>query len=154
MPVQPHRIDPRGARFSAAITAVLLAISLAFGAGSPIALVFLAIQVVAFAAGALLGPGFQPWAVLYATTVRPHLNGPAQWEDARPPRFAQAVGLAFGLLGLLGYVTGWSVLFFVAVGFALIAALLNAAFALCLGCELYLWLARLRRRTTTTGQAS
>ena len=59
----------------------------------------------------------------------------------------------FGLLGLLGFVTGWSVRFFVAVGFALVAALLNAIFDVCLGCELYLWVARLRRRTTTTEQA-
>ena len=59
-------------------------------------------------------------------------------EDAAPPRFAQAVGLGFAVVGLIGALAGWSALFDVAIGFALVAALLNAVFDFCLGCELYL----------------
>jgi len=44
----------------------------------------------------------------------------------------------FGLAGLLGWALSLPVLFYIAVGFALVAALLNAVFDYCLGCEIYL----------------
>lgn len=154
MPAQTNRIDPRGARFSAAITAALLAASLALGPGSTAALVLLSVQALAFTIGALLGPGFQPWALAFAKLVRPRLSGPPQWEDARPPRFAQAVGLGFAILGLAGLVSGLTPLFYIATGFALLAALLNAAFNFCLGCELYLLGVRLGRRPVNPEQGS
>jgi hypothetical protein len=56
----------------------------------------------------------------------------------RPPKFAQAVGFAFALVGVVGAVAGFSAVFTVAVGMALAAAFLNAAFNYCLGCEMYL----------------
>ena len=132
------QIDPRGPRFGAAITAVLLSLILILGPGSAPALILLVVQTLAFAAGALLGPASQPWGLVFRRFVRPRLAPPAELEDARPPRFAQAVGLVFALAGLAGWVLGWPVLFYVAVGFALIAALLNAVFDFCLGCEVYL----------------
>ena len=49
-----------------------------------------------------------------------------------------SAGLAFALLGLVGFLTGVTGLGLVATGLALVAALLNAAFRFCLGCELYL----------------
>ena len=49
-----------------------------------------------------------------------------------------AFGFAFALVGVLGAVAGSSVVFTVAVGMALAAAFLNAAFNYCLGCEMYL----------------
>jgi hypothetical protein len=52
------------------------------------------------------------------------------------------VGLAFALLGLVALAAGATVVGQVAVGLALVAALLNAAFAFCLGCEVYLLLRR------------
>ncbi len=60
------------------------------------------------------------------------------WEAPQPPQFAQAVGLAFALVGLAALLSGATVLGQVAVGAALVAALLNAAFGFCLGCEIYL----------------
>ncbi|MEI2820749.1 MAG: DUF4395 domain-containing protein [Marmoricola sp.] len=68
---------------------------------------------------------------------------PRSGEDARPPRFAQGVGLAFAAVALIGYLSGAESVGAIAVGFALAAALLNAAFGFCLGCELYLRLQRL-----------
>ena len=61
-------------------------------------------------------------------------------------RFAQAVGLVFLAIAALGYLFGVPVLgpLFAALG--LLAAFLNAAFGLCLGCEVYLAWRRLRRR--------
>lgn len=154
MPAQNHRIDPRGARFSAGITAVLLAASLILGPSSTTALVLLAVQVLAFAVGTLIGPSFQPWALVFATFVRPRLSGPPLWEDAGPPRFAQAVGLGFAILGLLGLLSGLALLFFIAVGFALLAAVLNAVFSFCLGCELYLLGVRLRGHSVNAEERS
>ncbi len=73
---------------------------------------------------------------------------PAELEDAAPPRFAQAVGLGFAVVALLGYVAGVDLLGAVATGFALAAAFLNAAFGFCLGCEVYLLLQRARPART------
>ncbi|MFZ2748848.1 MAG: DUF4395 domain-containing protein [Propioniciclava sp.] len=132
------QIDPRSPRFGAVITSVLLALIILLGPTSIPALVLLIIQTLAFAAGSLLGLGAQPWGIIYRRFVRPRLAPPTELEDAAPPRFAQTVGLVFALAGLLGWIFALPVLFYIAIAFALIAALLNAVFDFCLGCELYL----------------
>ncbi|MBI4900438.1 MAG: DUF4395 domain-containing protein [Actinobacteria bacterium] len=135
-PVQSPLIDPRGPRFGAAITSVVLAVALILGPGLP-ALVLLVLQTAAFALGSLVGIGAQPYGILFRRLVRPRLGAPRDLEDPRPPRFAQTVGLVFALAGLAGLL--WApVLFYVAVAFALVAAVLNAVFDFCLGCEIYL----------------
>lgn len=140
----PQPIDPRGPRFGAAITAILLAVAIILGPVTGLWL--LVVQTVAFAAGVLLGLRYQPWGWLYSRFVRPRLGPPADLEDPRPPRFAQAVGLGFAVLGLVGALAGVAWLFYLAVGLALAAALLNAVFDFCLGCELYLLGQRLGAR--------
>jgi hypothetical protein len=114
----------------------VLAVTLILGPTTP-GLVLLVIQTIVFALGPLVGLSAQPYGILYRRVVRPRLAAPAELEDPRPPRFAQTVGLVFALAGLAGLL--WApVLFYVAVGFALVAALLNAVFDFCLGCEVYL----------------
>lgn len=135
--VTPKPVDPRGPRFGAAITAVVLAVILILGPGVP-ALVLLIIQTIAFGLGSLVGLGAQPYGLVYKSIVRPRLNPPTELEDPRPPRFAQTVGLIFAVAGLIGLFAALPVLFYVAVAFALIAAILNSVFNFCLGCELYL----------------
>ena len=138
-------IDPRGPRFTAGVTLVLLAVVLLVP--TPVATTLVAVQALLFLAGATLGVHRTPTGLVFRALVRPRLSPPAQLEDPRPPRFAQGVGLAFTALALLGYLTGATIVAQVAVGLALVAALLNAAFGLCLGCELYLHGLRLTRRT-------
>jgi hypothetical protein len=133
----PKPIDPRGPRFGAAITSIVLAVILILGPGVP-ALVLLIIQTIAFGLGSLVGLGAQPYGLVYKNLVRPRLSPPSELEDPRPPRFAQTVGLIFALAGLIGLVAQLPVLFYIAVGIALVAALLNSVFNYCLGCELYL----------------
>jgi hypothetical protein len=144
---EPVPIDSRGPQFNAGLTSVVLAAVLltAPAAGG---VVLLALQAALFATGALLGVQRTPAASLFRAFVRPRLAAPAHLEDPRPPRFAQSVGLAFTLVGLAGYLTGLDVLGAVATGLALVAALLNAVFGFCLGCELYLLGHRLTTRTT------
>jgi hypothetical protein len=132
-------IDARGPRFGATLTTIVLAAVLVTGSGW-----LLAVQTVFFAAGASAGVQNSPYGWLYRTLVRPRLGPPAETEDAAPPRFAQAVGLVFAVVGLVGYFAGPRWLGLAATAAALAAAFLNAAFAYCLGCEMYLLL----RRTT------
>lgn len=132
-----QQIDPRGQRFAAALTSVVLATVLLL-APSPQATALLAVQAALFGAAVLLGVQRTPVATLYRVAVRPWLGRPRGLEDAAPPRFAQGVGLGFAVAGLLGFVLGAPVLGLLATGGALAAALLNAVFGLCLGCELYL----------------
>lgn len=137
----PRGIDPRGPQFTASVTAGLL-VAVLLLAPDPVAIALLAIQTALFAYGAARGVQHTPIAWVFRSVVRPRLAPPADLEDPAPPRFAQTVGMVFGVAGLVGFLTGVDVLGFVAVGFALVAALLNAVFKFCLGCEMYLVLKR------------
>jgi hypothetical protein len=144
-PSRTAGIDPRGPQVTAAITAVVLVVVLLLP--SPWAAALTGVQAVLFAAGARRGVQRTPHAWLFRTVVRPRIAPPDELEDPAPPRFAQAVGLVFTLVALVGFVVGQSVAGVtlvgqVAIGFALVAALLNAVFRLCLGCELYLLVKR------------
>lgn len=130
-------IDVRGPRFGAALTTAVLAAVLISGSG-----VLLAVQAALFAVGAAAGVQRSPYGWVFRTLVRPRLGPPPATEDAAPPRFAQAVGLVFAVVGVVGYLAGPQWLGLAATGCALAAAFLNAAFAYCLGCEMYLLLRR------------
>jgi hypothetical protein len=134
-------VDPRGPRFGAAVTTVVLAAVLVTGSGW-----LLAAQAVVFAVGAFAGLRLAPYGVLFRALVRPRLAPPAELEAEAPPRFAQGVGFAFAVVGAVGYLSGVPALGVVATAFALGAAFLNAAFDFCLGCEVHLRLVRLLGR--------
>jgi hypothetical protein len=133
-PSVPALVDPRGPRLGAALTTFVLAAALATGR-----VWLLVLQAVVFALGAA---GRSPYGVLYARLVRPRLGPPAELEDTRPLRFAQAVGLAFTAVALVVLAAPTGVVTLVATAFALAAAFLNAAFGVCLGCEACLLLRR------------
>lgn len=133
-------IDPRGPRFGAALTTVVLAAALVLQ--SPL---LLALQALVFAIGAFAGPARHPYGAIFRRFVRPRLAAPDHLEDPAAPRFAQFCGLAFSVVGLLGFALGAQWLALGAIAFALAAAFLNAAFNFCLGCEIYLRAQRLRR---------
>src|SRR5699024_10223276 len=83
----------------------------------------------------------QGW--LFTALVRPRLAPPTELEDPAPPRFAQRVGLVITGLGLLLGLSVTPVAIPVAAGVALVAAFLNAAFNVCLGCQMYIAIQRL-----------
>ena len=138
-------IDVRGPRTAAWITAAVLAVVLLLP--TPAAATLLAAQAGVFALGSR---GRSPYGWVFRTLVRPRLGPATELEDPRPLRFAQTVGLAFAVLGVVGFASGAALLGQVATAFALVAALLNASIGLCLGCEVYL----LVTRSTTARRAA
>lgn len=132
-------IDPRGPRFTATVTLVVFAVALLTSDASPeVAAVITAVQAVLFAVGSGFGVQKTPTGLLFRSLVRPRLAAPDHLEDPAPPRFAQAVGLVFAVGATIGFATGAVLVGQVFAGFALVAAFLNAVFAFCLGCEMYL----------------
>ncbi len=130
-------IDPRGPRLGAVITVVVLAVALVTASAW-----LLAAQVIVFAVGALAGLRYAPYGVLYRRFVRPRLGPPAYTEAEAPPRFAQGMGMVIGALGVICYAAGVTAGGLVFTALALVAAFLNAAFELCLGCQVYLFIQR------------
>jgi hypothetical protein len=174
----PARIDVRGPRFAASITAALLLIAVLLGltgasaapsagaygwfAYQPLAegtftaappgavlayrvadpgFILLAVIAALFLWG-VVSPRTAPWGVLYRRLVQPRLRPATEFEDPRPPRFAQGVGLFVTVIGLALHLLGVPWALPIAAAAAFVAAFLNAAFGLCLGCQLYLLLAR------------
>lgn len=152
---RPAGIDPRGPRVTAAITSVLLLVgtflsllgsavrsgtTLAERATDPGFLVL--VVVAALFVWGVAAPRTAPWAVLFRTVIRPRLSAPTELEDPRPPRFAQGVGLLVVGLGLALHLAGVPWALPVAGAAAFVAAFLNAVFAFCLGCQIYLGLTR------------
>ena len=133
-------IDARGPRFSALLTTIVLGTALATGSAWLIIL-----QAVVFAIGAFKGPQHTPYAVLFKKAIKPRLDSNAPTEDVRPPQFAQRVGFGFTIVAIAGLLFA-PALATIAVSFALAAAFLNAAFNFCLGCEIYVRIARFRAK--------
>ena len=130
-------IDPRGPRFGAVITTIVLAVVLITGSAA-----LLGAQLLVFAIGALFGLRYAPYGIVYRRLVRPRIGPPARTEAEAPPRFSQAVGMVFAAAGVVGYALGAPVAGIVFTAFALFAAFLNAAFDFCLGCQVYLFIQR------------
>jgi hypothetical protein len=131
-------VDPRGPRFAAWLTSLVLAVVLITGNGW-----LLLAQTVIFGIGGFLGLRFAPYGLLYRATLAKRLGPPTERESAAPPRFAQSVGFVFGAIGTAGYLGGIAWLGIIATALALAAAFLNAAFGFCVGCEMYLLLKRI-----------
>lgn len=152
----PAGIDPRGPRFAASITAALLLIAtfLALVGSSPVAAsaslaarvldpaFLLTLVITLLFLWSVAWPQTAPWGALFRRAIRPRLAPPTELEDPRPPRFAQGVGLFVVTVGLVLHLIGVPWALPIATAAAFIAAFLNAAFAFCLGCQLYLLLQR------------
>lgn len=137
-------VDVRGPRFAAWVTtAVLVAVLLMSELSPGAATVVLTGQAVVFAVGAALGPRRHPYGMLYARLLAPRLGPVSAREPVAPLRFAQLVGLVFAVIGIAGFAAAPAV-GLAATAAALAAAFLNAAFGICLGCQLYPLVVRLR----------
>jgi len=140
------QVDVRGPRFAAWVTTVVIVATLVVSAFSEAgAAVVLGLQAVVFAVGAWRGPRQHPYGLIFQRLVAPRVGPVTEKEPAPPLKFAQLVGFVFAVVGVIGFATGVPLLGMIATGFALVAAFLNAAFGICLGCQLYPLVARYRR---------
>ncbi|BBX00445.1 hypothetical protein BST36_16720 [Mycolicibacterium moriokaense] len=147
----PDQVDVRGPRFAAWVTtAVIIAVLLVYPVSPVAAAVILGVQAVVFAIGAWRGPRQHPYGLIFKALVAPRLGPVTEKEPVPPLKFAQLVGFLFAVVGVAGFATGVSLLGLIATGFALVAAFLNAAFGICLGCQIYPLVARFRRVLSTT----
>lgn len=144
--MRKQQIDPRGPRFGAGITAALLLVDIYLSLDAktyPTAVSLLAIIVTLFAIGAFLGNSKHPYGYLFKRLIRPLLQAPKELEDSRPPQFAQFVGFLVAGTGLVLGALNISLGLTIAASAAFVAAFLNAAFNYCLGCQIWLGLARI-----------
>jgi Domain of unknown function (DUF4395) len=131
-------IDARAPRFNQTTIGVLSVVALLTGWWWLLTL--LALQLVV---GLRFGRRFCLACVAYFRFVQPRFGeGPV--EDARPPRFANLVGAVVLSAATLAYLAGFPVVGAALGGVVAILALLAAATGLCVGCELYKLLARVR----------
>lgn len=133
-----HVIDTRGPRTNQAVIGSLALVAFVLDLEWLVAL--LALQL---AVGLTFGRRFCLPCVLYFEVIQPRL-GEGRIEDARPPRFANMVGLAFLGGATLAFVAGAATVGWLLTLIVAALALLAATTGLCMGCEAYLWLARLR----------
>jgi hypothetical protein len=128
-----RRIDPRGHRFGAGLSVVIL--GLGFIAGAPIVIPAVA---VALGVSALFGTRYsilgRPWPLVRRTL---RIGPPAELESEFPPRFAQllgavGLGLATIFLAVGATAAGW-----VVAGLVAALQLVLAVTGYCLGCRLY-----------------
>jgi hypothetical protein len=103
----------------------------------------LAVITALFAVGAIFGNSKHPYGLIFKKFVRPDLVAPKELEDPRPPQFAQLIGFIVAATGLV--LGALSVPYGVAgaAAAAFVAAFLNAAFAFCLGCQIFVGLQRI-----------
>jgi hypothetical protein len=148
---QVDGVDVRGPRFVAWITTAVLVITLIVsGFSSLAAAVILGLQAVVFAIGAVRGPQRHPYGAVFANVLAPRLGPISEREPVPPLKFAQLVGFVFAAIGVAGFAADAPLVGVIATAAALAAAFLNAAFGICLGCQLYPLVVHLRpaRRTS------
>ena len=80
-PARTGEVDPRGQRFAAALTSVVLLVALV-AAPSVLTTVLLVAQAAAFLAGVALGPARTPYAWVYRRLVLPRIGRPDELEPA------------------------------------------------------------------------
>jgi len=125
-------IDPRGQRFGAAVSVVILVA--AFGLGLPWLAVLVGVNlgVAALFGTRLFLPG-RPWRL-----VRSILRlGPVEPEHEYPPRFAQALGAGFIGIGAVFFLVGLTGAGWLFVGAVAGLQALLATTGICVGCRLY-----------------
>jgi hypothetical protein len=126
-----HVIDARAPRTNQAVIGSLALVAVIAGPWWLLAL--LALQL---AVGLTLGRRYCLPCLLYFEVIQPRF-GEGPLEDARPPRFANLVGVVFLSAASISYAAGWTTLGFVLGGLVAALALLAALTGFCAGCNAY-----------------
>jgi Domain of unknown function (DUF4395) len=132
----PRIINEKAARTVAGVVAITGVVALATGWH------WLLIPLAyGFWARVLTGPKLSPLARLASKAIAPRLGEPK--DVAGPPkRFAQGMGAAITTLGVIALVLGWTTGTTVLLAMLVVAATLESAFALCIGCQVFAVLMR------------
>ena len=127
----PNPVNEYAARSVAAMVVVLTVVTL---------LVRNEWLLLALALGFLLrvasGPRFSPFGQLATRFVAPRL-GPAKLVPGPPKRFAQAIGATLSVGAVAAFLSGAAWLSWTLVAMITVAALLESAFGICLGCLIF-----------------
>ena len=132
----PRVINEKAARTVAGVVAVTGVVALATGAH------WLLIPLAyGFWARVLAGPRYSPLAQLATKVVAPRLGRPRE-VPGPPKRFAQGMGAAITTLGVLALALGWTTVTSVLLALLVVAATLESALGLCIGCKVFAGLMR------------
>ncbi len=143
-------IDPRGHRFGAGVSAVLLVVAAISGTPWLVAVVLVSIGV-----SAAFGLRYSIYGIVWRRIAAGAGLGKVEPEHEYPPRFAQVLGSTALTLALIAFLAGATTLGWV---FALAVAALQTLLAVtgyCLGCRLYFlrwWVPDLVTRIWTRGR--
>jgi hypothetical protein len=143
-------IDPRGHRFGAGVSAVILVLAIVVQAPILVLLAFLSI-----ATSAAFGLKYSIYGAIWRRLVMVIGLGPTEPEHEYPPRFAQVLGSVALGLALVAFLLAASTLGWI---LALAVAGLQTVLAVtgyCLGCRLYFlrwWVPDLVTRIWTRGR--
>ena len=137
-------IDPRGPRVTAGITGIVVLVVVALGllGLSTAATILLTAQAAVFLIAAIVGAARHPYGFVFKRLIRPRLQPPTELEDPAPPTFSQGVGFFVVALGIVLQLVGVPYAVVVAAALAFVVAFLNSVFGYCVGCQIYLLLAR------------
>jgi hypothetical protein len=124
-------IDSRAPRFNQGVVGLVSVLAVVTGWWWLLALLTLQLAI-----GLTVGRRFCLPCLAYFELVQP-LVGEGPLEDARPPRFANMVGLAVLASASLAYAFGWETGGVALGALVAILALLASATGLCAGCEAY-----------------
>lgn len=127
----PNPVNEYAARSVAGMVVVLTAVTLVFRAEW-----LLWVLAVGFLLRVASGPRFSPFGQLATRVVAPRF-GPPKLVPGPPKRFAQAIGAALSVGAVVFFVAGVPVVPWVLVGLITVAALLESALGLCLGCAIF-----------------
>jgi hypothetical protein len=146
------RIDPRGHRFGAGASAILILVAFALDAPWLVAVALLSIGV-----SAAFGLRYSVYGMIWRRIARIAKLGPVEPEHEYPPRFAQTLGSVVLIASLLAFALGAEALgWLLAFAVAGLQSLL-ALTGYCLGCRLYFlrwWVPDLVTRVWTRGRTA
>ena len=103
----------------------------------------LAVLTYGFVARVLSGPTLSPLGRLATQVITPRLDVQHRFVPGPPKRFAQGMGAAFTLTASVLVVIGSTTPARFVIAALIVAALLEALFAICLGCIIFGWLMKL-----------
>jgi hypothetical protein len=144
-------IDPRGHRFGAGVSAVLLIAAFLTGTTWLVAVVLASIGI-----SAAFGLRYSIYGVVWRRLAKAQALPKVEPEHEYPPRFAQVLGSTALILALLAFAFGATT---IGWGLTLAVAGLQSVLALtgyCLGCRLYFlrwWVPDLMTRIWTRGRS-